>query len=127
MMPEAVCQPVLSFMKLRPTAVAPVPWPPGSRFSNSVRFSGYDVACAEDVLVQPKMMVNLLTGLALSIPEGSRLLTTSRFGERLPDGVDAMGGEIESYELCDVPIPFWNRSSNPFQGTLGFSIILLFL
>ena len=99
MMPEAVRQPVLTFTKLRPTAVAPMPWPPGNRLENLVRFSAYDVASWEDVLVQPKMMANLTTGLAFTLPEGSRLFTASRSGEWLPDGVDVLPREIESYEL----------------------------
>ena len=107
-------------------AAAPVPWPPASKFSNTVRFSAYDIASAEDTLVQPNTMADLSTGLAMTLPEGSRMFTAPRFGERLPDGVDALPREIESYELCDVPIVFWNRSPNSYQGTPNFWLILLF-
>jgi len=124
-MPEALHQPVLTFTKLCPTAAAPVPWPPGNRFSDSVRFSAYDVASWEDVLVQPQTMAILSTRLVLTLPEGSRVFTSYRSGERLPDGVDVLPREIESYELCDVPLAFWNRSSNPFQGTPSFSICFI--
>jgi len=124
-MPEAVCQPVLKFKKLSPAAVAPVPWPPGNRFSDSLRFSAYDVASAEDVQVQPNTTADLTIGLELTLPEGSRMFTAHRFGERLPYGVDALPREIESYELCDVPIMFWNRSPNPFQGTPSFCYFVI--
>ena len=105
---------------LIPTAVAPVQWPPGNRFSNSARFSAYVVACSEDLLVQPQAMVSLATHLALTLPVGSRLFTAPRFGERLPDGVDVLPRQIESNKLCDVPIVFWNRSLDPFHGTPSF-------
>jgi len=86
-------------------------------FSNLLRFSGYDVASWEDVLLQPNKLAVLTTRLLLTLPEGSRLITAPRSGELLPDGVDIVPREIESYELCDVPISFWNRSPDFFQGT----------
>jgi len=125
-MAEEVRPPVLTLGKLSPAAVAPVPWPPGNRFSNSVRFSAYDIAIAEDTLVQPNTMADLSTGLAMTLSEGSRMFTAPRFAERLPDGVGPLPREIESYEFCDVPIVFWNRSPNSYVGTLNFWLILLF-
>jgi len=119
-MEEQVRRPVFTYTKLSPKAFAPVPWPGNNRFSNLLRFSGYDVASWEDVLVQPNKMVDLTTRLLLTLPEGSRLITAPRFGEQRPDGVDIVPREIESYELCDVSISFWNRSPNLFQGTPTF-------
>ena len=115
-----MCRPVFTFAKISPAAVAPVPWPDGSKFSNSVLFSAYDVVSVEDALLNPKTMANLSSCLAKSLPEGSRLFIAYRSGERLPADVDVVPREIESYELCDVPIAFWNRSPNPFQSTSSF-------
>jgi len=125
-MDEEVCQPVLAFTKISAAAVAPVPWPLGNRFSDSLRFSAYDIASVEDALLNPKTMTNMSTGLALTLPEGSRIFTAARSGELLPYGVNVLPREIESYELSDVPIVFWNTSSDPYQGTSNFCLIFLF-
>ena len=118
-------QPILTFKKLSPTAVAPVPWP-SDKLTDKVRLSAYDVASVEDALVQPHEMVNLTTGLALTLPEGSRLITAPRSGVRLPHGVSALPREIEGDELRDVTILFWNNSPHPFQGAFSYCLILLF-
>jgi len=107
--------PVLSFTKLTEKAVAPLPWPPG-RFSNTARFSAYDIASDEDVVVKPNSTANLTTGLAITIPDGARLFTASRTGERLPDGVGPIPRAIDSWELRNVTIVFWNTSSESFHG-----------
>ena len=48
------------------------------------------------------------------------MFTASRSGERLPNGVDVLSREIESFELCDESIVFWNTSPNPYQGMSSF-------
>ena len=111
--------PKLQFAKLVATAVAPV--------KGSAHSAGYDLASAQQVVIEPKCRQLVKTGIAVAVPPGCYGRVAPRSGLALKNGIDVMAGVIDADYRGDVGVILVNLGTVAFEVNPGDRIAQLVL
>ena len=111
--------PQLQFAKLTESATPPR--------KGSIHAAGYDLASAQNTVIEPKCRMLVKTGIAVAVPEGTYGRVAPRSGLALKHGIDVMAGVIDSDYRGDVGVVLVNLGSLPFEVKAGDRIAQLIL
>ena len=96
----------IEFQKYHPDAVSP--------FRKRTTDAGYDLASVVNITVPPKEVLNIETGLRISVPEGWYITIDGR-SSLFKEGIVPFRGIIDSNYTGDIFIAIYNSTDKPFQ------------
>ena len=109
----------LLFVKLSESATAPSKGSPGA--------AGYDLAAAQNAVIEAKCRMLIKTDLAVAVPPGTYGRIAPRSGSALKAGIDVLAGVIDLDYRGNIGIVLINLGTSPFTIKSGDFVAQLIL
>ncbi len=81
--------------------------------------AGMDIYCDADVVVAPKKIIAVSTGISMELPSGFVALVWDRSGLALKNGIKTMGGVLDSGYRGEIKIIMTNLSDEKLEIKKG--------
>lgn len=92
---------------------------------NNVGDAGYDVYADAEFTIPPGQRAKITTGVAIQIPSDCYARIAPRSGLALHNGVDVLGGVVDSSYRGEIQVILINHGTTPFKVDAGARVAQL--